>query len=138
MGTISLYNCARCSHCLVGHPESICTADYLIFITGRKRVAKLFDSEAFLATDFAVYPVDPTPNGTTEWLTQGNTQEKTLLGLLKAHLYGGPYYFTYGDWDITTRLQVGCSPLQVQDMWIRQSTGPEQGRSVAATVEESA
>lgn len=35
----------------------------------------------------------------------GQPDEAYLLGLLKSHLYSAPFYFTYGGYDVTTRLQ---------------------------------
>lgn len=106
MGIISLYNCAFLGQASSALDSSSLTGDYIIFITGRKQVARLFDTDVYLANDFAVYPIEPTPSGTAAWLLEGNKQEKTLLELLKGHLYGGPYYFTYGEYDLTSRLQV--------------------------------
>jgi len=81
-------------------------ADYLIFVTARKRVARLLNTDVYEATDFAVYPVDPSAAGTSAWLANRSASEKALLGLVKAQLYSGPSYFAYGSYDLTTRAQV--------------------------------
>lgn len=84
-----------------------CPADYLIFITARKRVARLFDTDIYLARDFKVFAVDPSLSRAAVTKSTGlqHPNETVLLGLVKGHLFSGPFYYTYGAYDITTRLQ---------------------------------
>jgi phosphatidylinositol 4-phosphatase len=78
------------------------TADYLVVITKRQKVATVLQTPIFSATDFSVFPIE---RSTTVALL-GQPDEAYLLGLLKAHLYSAPFYFTYGGaYDVTTRLQ---------------------------------
>lgn len=76
------------------------TSEFLIVITSRTRVARLLGADIYLATDFRVFPVsrDATPS-----LLQ-HPVEKSLLAMLKAHLYSGPFYFSY-QWDLTSSMQ---------------------------------
>ena len=83
-------------------------ADYLIFITSRKRVARVLGSDIYLAKDFKVFPIDSSLSSSAVNAFAGLHQpnETFLLSLVKGHLYSGPFYFTTGDYDITSRLQV--------------------------------
>lgn len=74
---------------------------FLIVITSRKeiKVAGLA-APVYLATDFRLFPV---PKDAKPSLMQ-NPVEKSLLGLLKMHLYSGPLYYSYG-WDIGSSFQ---------------------------------
>jgi hypothetical protein len=74
---------------------------FLVVITARTefKVAGL-TSPVYLATDFRLFPVSTDAKTT---LLQ-NPEEKTLLNLLKSHLYSGPLYFSYG-WDIGSSFQ---------------------------------
>lgn len=76
-------------------------ADYLVVITKRKKVATVLSTPIYAATDFSVFPIE---RSTTVALL-GQPDEAYLLGLLKSHLYSAPFYFTYGGYDVTTRLQ---------------------------------
>ena len=75
-------------------------------ITARKKVARVFSTDVYEATDFAVYPIEPSALGTKAWLANRSPSEKALLGLVKAHLFSAPFYFTYGGYDLTTRVQI--------------------------------
>lgn len=77
------------------------SADYLIVITKRKQVGNVLSTPIYTATDFAVYPLEKSSNLTL--LSQPD--EAYLLGLLKSHLFSAPFYFTYGGYNVTTRLQ---------------------------------
>ncbi|KAI5478928.1 inositol/phosphatidylinositol phosphatase [Pseudohyphozyma bogoriensis] len=76
-------------------------SDYLVVITKRTKVARVFTTPIYSATDFAVFPID---RSTTAALL-ANVNEAYLLGLLKSHLFSAPFYFTYGGYDLTRKLQ---------------------------------
>lgn len=61
----------------------------------------VLQTPVYTATDFAVFPIER--SSTVELL--GQPDEAYLLGLLKTHLYSAPFYFTYGGWNVTMRLQ---------------------------------
>ena len=77
------------------------SADYLVVITKRKLVSTILNTAIYAATDFSVFPVDRAT--TVELLA--HPDEAYLLGLLKAHLFSAPFYFTYGGYNVTNRLQ---------------------------------
>lgn len=77
------------------------TSDFLIVITAKKQVATLLGAAVYLATDFRVLPIDSDANRNS---TMQHPIEKTLLGLLKTHLYSAPFYFSY-DYDLTSSMQ---------------------------------
>ncbi|UZJ54738.1 hypothetical protein CBS101457_004058 [Exobasidium rhododendri] len=77
------------------------TNKFLVVITARKEIKVAgFAAPVFLATDFRLFPVpkDAKPS------LLNNPVEKTLLNLLKSHLYSGPLYFSYG-WDLGSSFQ---------------------------------
>jgi hypothetical protein len=76
-------------------------ADYLVVITKRAKVARICSTTVWTATDFSVYPIE---RSTSKELLQ-QPDEAYLLGLLKAHLFSAPFYFTYGGYNVTLRLQ---------------------------------
>lgn len=77
-------------------------ADYLIVITKRTKVATVLGSAVYAAADFSVFPIDRSANNAD---LVKNPEESYLLGLVKSHLYSAPFYFTYGGYNVTTRLQ---------------------------------
>lgn len=103
-GIVSLLRCE--SPQVAEHPRARLTlirpaADYLVVITKRKKVATVLGTAVFAAQDFSVFPIE---RSTTVALL-GQPDESYLLGLLKSHLYSAPFYFTYGGYDVTKRLQ---------------------------------
>ncbi|GAA5877836.1 hypothetical protein JCM8547_002693, partial [Rhodosporidiobolus lusitaniae] len=76
--------------------------DYLIVITKRTRVATVFTTPVYSATDFSVFPVER--GSAAELLKQ--PEEAYLLGLIKSHLYSAPFYYSYGGYNVTARLQL--------------------------------
>lgn len=76
-------------------------ADYLVVITNRNKVATVLTTPVYAATNFSVFPVDRA--GNPSLLAQPD--EAYLLGLLKTHLFSAPFYFTYGGYNVTNRLQ---------------------------------
>ena len=83
-------------------PSSPLAADYLIVITKRTKVATVLGSAVYAASDFSVFPIDRSANNAD---LVKNPEESYLLGLVKSHLYSAPFYFTYGGYNVTTRLQ---------------------------------
>ena len=61
----------------------------------------MLNTPVYAAEDFSVFPIE---RSTTVALL-GQPDEAYLLGLLKSHLYSAPFYFTYGNYDVTKRLQ---------------------------------
>merc|ERR1711939_240896 len=86
---------------------SLLRSDYLIFVTSRKRVSKVLDADVYLARDFKVFPMDPSLSAKALGQSMGlhRPNEAFLLSLIKGHLYSGPFYFTYGGYDLTSRMQ---------------------------------
>ncbi|GAA6022279.1 hypothetical protein JCM10207_008913 [Rhodosporidiobolus poonsookiae] len=80
---------------------SLLASDYLIVITKRTKVATVFQTPVYSATDFSVFPID---RGTSAELLK-QPEEAYLLGLVKSHLYSAPFYFSYGGYNVTARLQ---------------------------------
>lgn len=70
-------------------------------ITKRKKVATVLNTPVYAAQDFSVFPIE---RSTTVALL-GQPDEAYLLGLLKSHLYSAPFYYTYGGYDVTKRVQ---------------------------------
>jgi hypothetical protein len=83
-------------------------------VTSRKRTARVFNSEIYQATDFALFPIDATPSGSQSYLDTKIAEEAYLLQLLKSHLTSAPFYFTSdGNYDLTTRLQAQSTDTNV-------------------------
>ncbi|GAA5846460.1 hypothetical protein JCM11251_007836, partial [Rhodosporidiobolus azoricus] len=80
---------------------SLLASDYLIVITKRTKVATVFTTPVYSATDFSVFPIER--DSSAELLKQPH--EAYLLGLIKSHLYSAPFYFSYGGYNVTARLQ---------------------------------
>ncbi|BGP02525.1 Phosphatidylinositol-3-phosphatase SAC1 [Rhodotorula toruloides] len=80
---------------------SLLKSDYLIVITKRTKVATVFTSPIYSANDFSVFPLE---RSSSAELVK-HPQEAYLLGLIKSHLYSAPFYFTYGGYNVTSRLQ---------------------------------
>ncbi|GAA5859366.1 hypothetical protein JCM5353_004677 [Sporobolomyces roseus] len=93
---------------------SLIKSDYLIVITKRTKIARLLSSTVYSATDFAVFPIEPSSSSSS---ISANPEETYLLGLIKSHLYSAPFYFTYGGWNVTTRLQEQGSASFEKPLW---------------------
>ncbi|CEH13072.1 Putative phosphoinositide phosphatase [Ceraceosorus bombacis] len=76
------------------------TAPYLVLVTARKQVGNLSGHALYQATDFRICPVprDSKPS------VMEHPVERTLLELLKTHLYSAPFYFSY-TYDLTSSFQ---------------------------------
>lgn len=91
------------------------TSEFLVVITSKKKVAEIAGADVFMATEFRVLPLEKEANPSL----LKHPVEKTLLGLLKAHLYSAPFYFSY-DYDLTSSMQrqAGIQNKQVP-LWQR-------------------
>lgn len=76
------------------------TSEFLVVITSKKKVAEIAGADVFMATEFRVLPLEKEANPSL----LKHPVEKTLLGLLKAHLYSAPFYFSY-EYDLTSSMQ---------------------------------
>lgn len=83
------------------------TTWFIVVITARSHVTTLLGSPIYMATDFRLLPVSPKADKTL----MKHPVEKTLLELLKSHLYSAPFYFSHG-WDLTSSLQRQAQVLQ--------------------------
>ena len=76
----------------------------------------------YRATEYDILPLNPD----VSVQTPPNAVEAHLLALVRSHLQGGTFFFSYG-WDITRRLQAQWASLQ-QDgdkpLWEIVSTPP--------------
>ncbi len=75
-------------------------SEFVIVITSKKKVAEIAGADVFMATEFRTLPLDKEANPSL----LKHPVEKTLLGLLKAHLYSAPFYFSY-EYDLTSSMQ---------------------------------
>lgn len=75
-------------------------SEFLVVITSKKKVAEIAGADVFMATEFRVLPIEKEANPSL----LKHPVEKTLLGLLKSHLYSAPFYFSY-DYDLTSSMQ---------------------------------
>ncbi|CAO1634741.1 unnamed protein product [Jaminaea pallidilutea] len=87
------------------------TTWFVVVITGRNLVTKLLGSPIYMATDFKLLPVSPSVDKS---LMVKHPVEKSLVELLKGHLYSAPFYFSHG-WDLTSSLQRQADVLQQAD-----------------------
>lgn len=76
------------------------TTYFLVVITARSHVTDLPGAPVYMATDFRLFPISPRADKSL----LKHPVEKTLIGLLKSHLYSAPFYFSHG-WDLTSSLQ---------------------------------
>ncbi|CAO1636460.1 unnamed protein product [Parajaminaea phylloscopi] len=83
------------------------TTYFLVVITARSHVTTLLGSPIYMATDFRLFPISPKADKSL----MKHPVEKTLLELLKSHLYSAPFYFSHG-WDLTSSLQRQAQVLQ--------------------------
>lgn len=75
-----------------------------------------------------MFPIDR--RSQTQLLAQPD--EAYLLGLVKAHLYSAPFYFTYGGYNVCTRLQAQAAPGEKQKPFWQQVSSWEVGVRVAS------
>ncbi len=97
-------------------------AEYIIVITGRELRGHLMRQNIYRATEYDILPLNPD----VSVQTPPNAVEAHLLALVRSHLQGGTFFFSYA-WDITRRLQAQWASLQ-QDgdkpLWEIVSTSP--------------
>ncbi|KAK1229807.1 Phosphoinositide phosphatase sac1 [Marasmius sp. AFHP31] len=79
---------------------SLTLSEYIVIITGRELQGNLMGHEVYRASEFDILPLNPTVNVQNP----PHPVEAHLLALLRSHLNGGVFYFSYG-WDMTRRLQ---------------------------------
>ena len=68
-----------------------------MLVTGRESHGRILGHEVFRATDFQVLPLAASA-------MHEHPVESHLLALVRAHLFGGTFWFSY-TWDLTRRLQ---------------------------------
>jgi len=69
-------------------------------LTGREIRGRLKGHDVYRATDFEILPLNPN----VSIHNPPHPVEGHLLALVRSHLYGGFFLFSYG-WDLTRRLQ---------------------------------
>ncbi len=82
------------------------TADYLIVLTGRTLLACFMGHNIYRATDFDILPLEDIPIDLSP-----HPVESHLLALLRSHLEGGNFLFSY-TWDLTRRLQAQWQQME--------------------------
>ena len=85
----------------LGLTPSGLTAEYLILITNRERFGGISTNDVFNANEFEIMPLNPD----VSVQNPSHPVEAYLLALVKSHLNGGSFFFSY-TWDLTRRLQV--------------------------------
>lgn len=84
------------------------TAEYIIILTGRELKGRIMGQNIYHATDYDFLPLNPD----VSIVNPPNAVEAHLQALVKSHLYGGYFLFSYG-WDLTRRLQAQWSAIEV-------------------------
>lgn len=84
-----------------------CVAEYIIIITGRELRGRFMANNIYRATDFEILPLNPD----VSVQNPPNRVEAHLLALVRSHLYGGYFLYSYG-WDLTRRLQAQWETLK--------------------------
>ncbi|KAJ7275405.1 inositol/phosphatidylinositol phosphatase [Mycena haematopus] len=79
---------------------SLSLSEYVIVVSGREFKGRLLGHDIYRATDFDLLPLGQNIN---VW-NPPHPVEAHLLNLVRAHLHGGVFLFSYG-WDLTRRLQ---------------------------------
>jgi hypothetical protein len=76
-------------------------AEYLIVITDCERFGGINSNDILHAKQFEILPLSPD----VSVQNPSHPVEAYLLALVKSHLNGGPFFFSY-TWDLSRRLQV--------------------------------
>lgn len=76
-------------------------------MTGRELRGRLMGQSIYRATDYDILPLNPDVSVSSP----PNTVESHLLALVRSHLQGGVFFFSYS-WDLTRRLQAQWSTLK--------------------------
>ncbi|ESK98224.1 phosphoinositide phosphatase [Moniliophthora roreri MCA 2997] len=79
---------------------SLTLSEYVVIITGRESLGSIMGNDVYRASDFDILPLNPNVNV----YNPPHPVEAHLLALLRSHLNGGVFIFSYG-WDMTRRLQ---------------------------------
>ncbi|KAL4068253.1 SacI homology domain-containing protein [Scleroderma yunnanense] len=79
---------------------SLALSEYIIVMTGREHRARLMGHDIYRAADFDILPLNP--NVTVQ--CPPHPVEGHLLALVRAHLFGGHFLFSY-TYDLSRRLQ---------------------------------
>jgi len=105
VGLISLTMCAWPRNVFsvrrLGLTPNELSAEYLILITNRERFGGISTNDIFNANEFEIMPLNPD----VSVQNPSHPVEAYLLALVKSHLNGGSFFFSY-TWDLTRRLQV--------------------------------
>ncbi|OBZ79081.1 Uncharacterized protein C19F5.03 [Grifola frondosa] len=86
---------------------SLAMSEYIIVVTGRELRGHLMRQNIYRATEYDILPLNPD----ISVQTPPNTVEAHLLALVRSHLLGGQFFFSY-TWDVTRRLQAQWVTLQ--------------------------
>ncbi|KAI0828341.1 SacI homology domain-containing protein [Trametes gibbosa] len=86
---------------------SLAMCPYIIVITGRELRGHIMRQNIYRATEYDILPLNPD----VSVQTPPNAIETHLLALVRSHLQGGSFYFSYA-WDITRRLQAQWATIQ--------------------------
>ncbi|KAI0095261.1 SacI homology domain-containing protein [Irpex rosettiformis] len=82
-------------------------SEYIIIITGRELRGRFMGHNVYRATDYDILPLNPDVSVSNP----PNSVETHLLALVRSHLYGGHFLYSYG-WDLTRRLQAQWETIQ--------------------------
>ncbi|KAJ3499855.1 hypothetical protein NLJ89_g10049 [Agrocybe chaxingu] len=78
---------------------SLTLTEYIIVVTGRTLQGRLMGHDIYRATEFDILPLAP-----ISAFVPPHAVESHLLALVRSHLQGGNFLFSY-TWDVTRRLQ---------------------------------
>ena len=79
-------------------------AEYIIILTGREHRARFMGHDVYRTADFDILPL----NSNVSTQNAPHPVERHLLALVRSHLLGGHFLFSYS-WDLSTRLQTQWS-----------------------------
>jgi len=88
-------------------------SEYIIIVTGREKSGSIMGEDVYNATEYDILPLNP--NVSVQ--NPPHPVEAHLLALVRSHLNGGLFFFSYG-WDITRRLQA---------QWLAKKNDVEKG-----------
>lgn len=92
---------------LLSLASSVFSAEYVIILTGRELKGRLMGQNIYQATDYDILPLNPDVSVSNP----PSAVESHLLALVRSHLVGGNFLFSYG-WDLTRRLQAQWSAIE--------------------------
>lgn len=112
----SLCSCVSSEQLLASEYGSPGTAaEYVIILTGREQKGTLMGQNIYHATEYDILPLNPDVSVSNP----SNPVEAHLQALVRSHLYGGYFLFSYG-WDLTRRLQAQWTAMEgdrERSMW---------------------